>query len=55
MPWPVLFGFVWLGFLVATIFAASRWAYLSLLLPVVSLAFIVVALWVGQDVLGWAP
>lgn len=55
MPWPWVLGVVWLGFVVATIVAALRWAYGSLLLPVISLAFIVIALWIGQDVFGWAP
>ncbi len=55
MPWPLVFGVIWVGFVVATILAARRWAYRPLLFPVMSLAFIVIALWVGQDIFGWAP
>ncbi len=55
MPWPFVFTVVWLSFVIATILAARQWAYRPLLLPVISLAFIVIALWVGQDIFGWAP
>ncbi len=55
MPWPWVFGFVWLGFVIATILAALRWSYRPLALPVTSLVFILVAMWIGQTFFDWRP
>jgi hypothetical protein len=53
MPWPLLFGLVWLAFVTATIAAARRWAYRPLAVAAKSLAFILAAIYLGQAVFGW--
>lgn len=55
MPWPWLFGLVWLAFVIATVLAARRWPYRPLLIWVMSVVFLFVAFWIGRTFLGWAP
>ncbi len=52
MPWPWLFGLVMQAFVIATFLAATRWAYRPLLVWVMSVVFLFVAFWVGQDLTG---
>jgi len=55
MPWPWVFGLVWLGFVIATIIAARRWSYRPLVLTVMSFVFGVGGVWIGQTFVHWAP
>jgi hypothetical protein len=55
MPWPWIFGLVWLGFVVATILLAFRWPYRALGAALMSVAVVLIALWIGQSMLDWGP
>jgi len=55
MPWPWIFGLVWLGFVVATIRLAFRWPYRALGVALMSVAVVLIALWIGQSMLDWGP
>ncbi len=55
MPWPLLFGLVWLAFVAGTVAAARRWAYRPLAVAAMSLAFILAAIYLGQAIFGWQP
>ncbi len=55
MPWPWIFGLVWLGFVVATILLAFRWPYRALGVALMSVAVVLIALWIGQSMLDWGP
>lgn len=52
MPWPWLVGLVLLAFAIATVLAATRWAYRPLLIWAMSLVFVFVASWVGPNLVG---
>ncbi len=52
MPWPWLVGLVLLAFVIATVLAATRWAYRPLLIWAMSLIFVFVAVWIGQELTG---
>ena len=53
MPWPWIFGSVWLGFVVATILVAFRWPYRALGVALMSVAVVLMALRIGQSMLDW--
>jgi len=55
MPWPWIFGLVWLGFVVATILVAFRWPYRALGVALMSVAVVLIALWIGQSMRDWGP